>query len=758
MSQEQGTGGAALGRYQDLGLIGQGSMAEVRRVWDPALDRAVAMKILRINLVRNPLASSRFKKEARAIARLQHPGVIPIHDLGVLPDGRPYYTMKEIWSVRRLIETLHRVSEAVAFAHSRGILHRDLKPENVLVGRFGEVLVVDWGLAKAFGAERPLANTGALNTADISAAGSVSGTPAYMAPEQAVAGPMGPPTDVYALGAMLYEILGGRPPYSAPNAWLVLLQLKTGPPPLLSALPGVSVPDELARIVNTAIAREPSQRFPDAGAMAADLGAWLDGARKRDRGAALIAEADGLIGELNRERAQSAALAGEAREILAALPRAASIEQKRPAWTRQREAAEAEQRAGQAERAAIDLLYNALSEAPDLAEARERLADLFRARHAAAENRRDPSAAAEAEAALRAHDRGRYAGYLDGAGTVTLTTDPPGATALLFRYTLQDRQLTPVFERSLGLTPLNDVPLPMGSWRIDLCLPGRSTVIYPVSLGREERATGLAPGELAPRPIPLLPEGALRPHERLIPPGWFWFGGEPGALTAPPPSRAWTDAWVAGRFPITNQEYLVFLNDLAQRGHEDQALRHAPRQRSGPGGPGALVYRWQDGAFSLRSDPEGDLWMPDYPVLLVDWEDASAYASWLAARDGRPWQLLPEAVWEKAARGVDARLYPWGDELDPTFCCMKESGDRPLPASVIAFPIDESPYGVRGMAGNARDWCATAVGGDGPERRVVRGGGWLDGPAELTLTRRDAALPQLRQDFLGFRLGWPLNR
>ncbi len=781
--------GATFGRYRDLGLLGRGSMAEVRRVYDPALDRAVAMKILKPGLLKNGLAQTRFKKEARAIARLQHPAIVPIHEIGLLPDGRPYYTMKvvegrtlrdvirevharpaaegsaEVGGVRRLVEALHRACEAVAFAHAHDVLHRDLKPDNIMLGAYGEVLVVDWGLAKVLADGAPLVEAGGVNTADVSNTGSVSGTPAYMAPEQAEHRPASPATDVYALGATLYEILSGRPPYTGPNAWLVLLQVKTGPPLPVSQAAAESgappVPEELSRIVDRALRREALDRHPDAGALAREIGAWLDGEARRERALMKLAEADRLIPQVTALREEAARLSERARATLAAIPTWAPVSDKKPAWDLEEQAESATRAAREAEIAVLSALRGALSEQPELAEAHARLADHYRARHAAAEAARDAAAAAEAEALLRAHDRGQHAAWLRGTGALTLRTDPPGAEVRLYRYALRDRRLVPELVGELGPTPLVEVPLDMGSWLLELRAPGRERVRYPVAIGRGERWDGRDPqGALGGQavPVPLPPLGALRPDEVFLPPGPFWAGGDPDMPVAAPRAQRWTSAWVVSRFSITNQEYLLFLNDLAATGRLDEALRHAPRERSAtPGEPGALVYYWDGQTFSLQPDSEGDMWLPEWPVVLVSWHDARAYAAWRAEREARPWQLLPELVWEKAARGVDGRLRPWGDYLEPTWCCMKESQPRALPVAVTAFPVDESPFGVRGVAGNVRSWCADTTGDpqDPAAPRLVRGGAWNDGPRGARVTVRNSTVPTFRSDIVGFRVGWP---
>ena len=194
-------------RYEITGVAGYGGMGTVYVARDHVLDREVAVKVLDIADERGSRAR-RLQREAHILARLDHPGIVPIHDAGTLEDGRAFYVMKLVKG-RRLDELIRdqtplasrltvfdRMLDAVAFAHAHGVVHRDLKPENVMVGAFGEVYVMDWGVAQDGGDDEA----------------AVVGTPGFMAPEQAMAGAVDPRADIYALGMLLTQLIGGDAP------------------------------------------------------------------------------------------------------------------------------------------------------------------------------------------------------------------------------------------------------------------------------------------------------------------------------------------------------------------------------------------------------------------------------------------------------------------------------------------------------------------------------------------------------------------
>src|SRR5437764_330446 len=257
-------------KYEYLQALGAGGMGEVVRAWDRDLHRFVAVKRLR-STSDSREAILRFVKEAQITGKLEHPNIVPIHDLGIDSQGRIYFSLKliegqslksmiekrktnqelapgvrykDVYTPLRMVEIFISVCQAMAYAHAKGVIHRDLKPDNIMLGRYGEVLVVDWGIAKVFGAGTPVEEQKtipltALNalSPEASIEGSVAGTPAYMPPEQAQGRVQSINTrsDVYALGAVLYHVIAGRPPYEGVSTLDVLKKVQTSRPKPLTA-------------------------------------------------------------------------------------------------------------------------------------------------------------------------------------------------------------------------------------------------------------------------------------------------------------------------------------------------------------------------------------------------------------------------------------------------------------------------------------------------------------------------------------------
>ncbi|MCO4747603.1 MAG: SUMF1/EgtB/PvdO family nonheme iron enzyme [Proteobacteria bacterium] len=782
-----------VGAYEDLGMLGRGGMATVRRVRDPQLRRVMAMKILRPELASIPRASSLFRAEAQTSAQLAHPGIVPVHEIGELPDGQVYFTMKEVhgrtfteviaevhddtvglsaWTLPRLVSAFRQVCDAVAYAHARSVVHRDLKPDNIMVGDYGEVLVLDWGVAKTLGGGEEPVQTIRAGDAHGTQAGSVTGTPAYMAPEQARGeiDAIGPHSDVYALGGVLYVMLTGNEPRRG-GAREVLGWVRQGVPlePIGAVgRGGLPIPKELARICTKALAVKARDRFADASQLAAALDAWLDGSLKRQEALEQVDEARRLRPQIGILRARAEGLFAQAEAILEPLPAHAPERAKAPGWALQDTARGLLRDAEIAEVELTRRLQAALAKA-EVPEAHALLAEHYRHLHEDAERVGDEASAARYERLLDAHDLGPHAAYLSGRGKLSLSTTPP-AHVELSQYVTHNRRLVLEPVRSLGLTPLVDVELERGSYLLELSAPGFATARYPVHIGRMQHWDGVPPGRETTEPVALLPAGAVTPGASYVPAGWFGMGGDDFASHAPAAQDVWVDGFVMDRFNVTCAEYLEFLDDLVDQGREAEALRYAPRERAGKHkeGQGAMmVGRAPDGHFVLVEDSDGDVWHPDWPIIQVDWFCARAYAEWRATRDGLPWRLPHEVEWEKAARGVDRRFHPWGDFADSCWTACRENAVVTLPRPVDSLPIDASPYGIRGLAGNCKMWCADAYEHGGPaivegraasdagtdhSMRPFRGGSW-NGPIQHSRSaRRDSANPRTRYSYVGIRL------
>ncbi|MGE3850688.1 MAG: protein kinase, partial [Planctomycetota bacterium] len=299
-------------RYRMGSELGRGGLGLVQEAEDLLLRRDLAIKTL---LRPDPASTAAFIEEAQITGQLEHPNIVPVHELGFDPQGRPYLAMKRVQGhtlrneiarrhdsgqaseaehhagERRLLEVFIKVCDAVGYAHSRGVIHRDLKPDNVMVGEFGEVLVMDWGLARPTAAADDDSHAGDVKpatrrrvvsdrreaVADVTMEGDVFGTPAYMAPEQAAghASEIGPAADIYALGAILYTILTGVAPFSG-HAMVILDDVRNGKlvPP---SQRGPAVPRELEAVTLRAMALDPADRYASAAELRDDIQRYMSG-------------------------------------------------------------------------------------------------------------------------------------------------------------------------------------------------------------------------------------------------------------------------------------------------------------------------------------------------------------------------------------------------------------------------------------------------------------------------------------------------
>jgi WD40 repeat protein/serine/threonine protein kinase len=305
----QSAGSTSLGRFRILRHHAKGGLGQISVALDQDLNREVALKEIQHQHADNEISRERFVLEAEITGGLEHPGIVPVYALGYGPDGRPFYAMRFVKgdSLKAALEDYHRpdnpnrkdpgarqiqlrqllgrfvdVCNAMEYAHSRGVLHRDLKPGNIMVGKYGETLVVDWGLAKPVGKreiqseEATLRPSSSLSSSGQTQVGSAIGTPAYMSPEQAAGklDELGPASDVYSLGATLYHLLCGQPPFEKESVAENLKKVERGDyrkPRAVSS----AVPAPLEAICLKAMALKPDDRYQTARALADDLEHWL---------------------------------------------------------------------------------------------------------------------------------------------------------------------------------------------------------------------------------------------------------------------------------------------------------------------------------------------------------------------------------------------------------------------------------------------------------------------------------------------------
>ncbi|MDC1142399.1 serine/threonine-protein kinase [Planctomycetota bacterium] len=295
-------------RYVVIREIARGGMGKVLEVEDTELRRSVALKVLRKELIGRPDIVERFLEEAQITGQLEHPNIVPVHEMGVDGAGNLYFTMKYVegmslaelllklregnrdmqrdYPLSKLLDIFIRICESISFAHNRGVIHRDLKPANIMVGRFGEVQVMDWGVAKVMGREVGRSTDKLVLTDRLDAnsantmAGAIIGTPSYMSPEQAKGdiGKMGASTDIFSLGVILYEMLSQRSPWTGKTSDAVLEQVREWTPDKPNVRnTDVSIPAELSRLAMRCLEKEPEDRLVSVKELGQNIRNYIEG-------------------------------------------------------------------------------------------------------------------------------------------------------------------------------------------------------------------------------------------------------------------------------------------------------------------------------------------------------------------------------------------------------------------------------------------------------------------------------------------------
>lgn len=755
--------------------LGRGGAGFVTMAWDKHLRRVVAMKQ---PLPASPTAAiDRFLEEAQTTGGLEHPSIVPVYDLGVMSDGQIFYTMKYIrrQSLREVIEAhckgaedvrkeyglykmltvLQQVCMAIHYAHVKGVLHRDLKPDNIMVGEYGEVFVMDWGLAlvrEGGVLEPPPDEVVAVEDE------SISGTPEYMAPEQARADykNVWAATDVFSLGAILYEMLTLHPPYRGKNQLATLMQaLKCQIEPPQKRAPYRSIPADLEAICLKALNKDPRDRYASAKELHDELDAFVQGRKETERqnreAESLVRDGDHYSQRYFSLRKKAQQERRKARTRAQELKGHDPIDEKRKVWEAVDGAEKSELDAIQLFSSAESAYFGALAHVSEKTEARLGLASLYYSRFQRAESQRDPLETLYFKNRLKEFDDGAYSALIDAKGRVVIRCETEKASVKLCRYEEKDRALVPRLVETLEVSSAT-LDLEPGSYVLETSAPGFASSNLPFVVERGQSQT---------LRVQCLESTRVADNFVFVPRGIAELGGDNLAPNSAASGRIDVGPYCLGQYPITFGEYIEFLDDLSAKDHA-AAIGHIPRTA----GDGMLCIHHADGSFrpsdrliegSARTRyPKGQGHEYFLPVYGVDWYDAVAYAQWRSQREGRNYRLPTEIEWEKAARGVDGRYFPWGSTFDAGFCSMYDSRpDMCQPEPVGVFETDLSPYGVRDMAGGIREWAADIYGADaknGPSQRVVRGGAWGLTEHFSRAATRYHMLDRHRNPVVGFRL------
>ncbi|MBI2933766.1 MAG: SUMF1/EgtB/PvdO family nonheme iron enzyme [Planctomycetes bacterium] len=755
-----------LTRYEILECLIEGRSSAVYRARDRQLNRAAAIKVLTEGWDGSEAGMERMRKEAHAVSTLTHPNIVSLYEM-FRADKRLYVVMEFVegrtlqtilgerrFKMRAMLELLEAVARGVGAAHAKGILHLALRPSNILVTPEEVPKVTDFGLARFVGSESGLPTTGSKRQAML-----------YMAPEQVEPGgaPVGPQADVYALGAILYQVLTGRPTHWAESVGEIRERIVAD----ASVWPreiDPRLPVQVERICQKALEKDPSHRYANANELAEDLRRHLNddavlarpvGPRRklikwirRHRMASSVAAvvlasvvtlAAGIAGySALRARQKQRTLqvfldnGRKARERYAQLQEEAARqrdqekrlsleimphegeEKKMRLWKLQRAIEEAE-KAAAAEYTNITVAFlSAFAVDANSRDARSALAELYWAEFERAEREGDERQKKVNEDLVRLFDDGAYASKLLNEGTLTLESDPANAEVDLYRYEeSDDRRLVPIRDKMLGVCPLVEAKFPAGSYLLVLRLKGYREVLYPIFIDRETKHRAK---------VKLYGDADIGTEFVYVPGGRFIAGGDRGAFLGGPRNReAETGDFFIGRQEVTVQEYAEFLNDRGYHG-VDAAWTRCPREA-----PDGKRY-WERQGSRIEVTREEKAW----PVHGISWEDADAYCQWLTkksqeAGENVVYRLPTSLEWEKAARGVDGRFFPWGNHFDWTFTKGGDSRSvKAVPEPVGTFVKDESPYRLKDMAGGVREWCADWY-DHRREYKHVRGGAWAYG-------------------------------
>jgi serine/threonine-protein kinase len=743
----------------------------VKKAFDRDLGRTVAMK-LPLYWPMPDNEADKFIEEAQATGQLEHPNIVPIYDIGRLPTGELYYTMKRVraYSLRdvitglkngheklvaeygptRLLNIFLQVCQAIHYAHKRGVIHRDLKPDNIMLGEYGEVHVMDWGLARIM--DREVVTDRSLQQGHLTEVGQTVGTPAYMPPEQAkgILEQVNERSDVYSLGVILYEMVTLKQPSTRDNVMATLMAVITEPIAPPSTVTDVPISEDMEHIIMKALEKNPAERWASAKELHDAVETFLDGRNERESERRML-EGDRYTRVYEQARREMLRLGEEVHEAHSKIEDWQSIDVKRTVWKLEDRHRSASVEMITSFGEAIREFTQALAHVPDLERSRTSLAALYFSRYELAELEENELDKVYFLSLLRQYDDGTLQARLQDSAPVSFYTVPESAAVFLYSYEEVDRRLEVGQPQYLGTTPIPEQFIDAGSYLVRLKHRKHPTVHVPLGVHRSD------PISLN---IQIPPESAYRDGFTFVAGGTSIIGGDPHAFDPLPTQRVEVGPFFIQQYPVTFGDYIEFLDSLADEDPEE-ALGRAPRTR---GSDSALVDLDDQGRFfpsevlidgDMRARyPENEGHEERLPVLAIRYSDALAYCMWKAGREGVPFRLPTEFEWERAARGADGQFYPWGNRFDANFCKM--GGSRAIesqPEPVGTFPLDRSPFDVFDLAGGVREWAESA--GD-DTYAIVRGGYWSGDARSSRSSSRWRFHRNARLATIGFRMVYSL--
>jgi serine/threonine-protein kinase len=764
-------------RYSDVRTIGLGGIGSVLSAYEPVLNREVAIKILRPAYRSKLRFLNRFIREARATAQIEHPNIVPVHQLGVFDDLGVFFTMKKVegenlrvvldkidsgdaeyqrkYNLRRLLEIFISACNGVAFAHSKGIIHRDLKPSNIMLGDFGEVMVMDWGLVKyreekdnsesgqKLNLETNMEAAGISRDTTVTMDGSISGTPAYMAPEQAGGKleEIDEQTDLYSLGAILYSVLTLKPsPFDdkmTTNQVLSHVVNNYFVPPRKRA-PKRNIPKELEAICLKAMSGQKERRYNNVRELIRDIRNYLENypvtayrqppyykffkmcQRHPLIPSATIVALATLIGVLVAIRfevkSRMDSLMGIAKYSIEQgdifYSRALSTYHKKQKLLRQEYTSVTRRQAqnldNELRRLAAefnnhyDSAVEFLSQMEGLGQKRKEitleLAKIFKNRLELSILTQNYAETRRLIHKLRVQRRKAFYEIIEsdkdffdkvrmivkGEGILDVTSNPMGAEIkyLPMKPNVDQVLLLKNAVRA-GKSPLN-IRMNEGFFLLLARSPGREEVRYPVEVKCAAKNTF---DIFIP---PKVPKGTV-----YIPAGSFYSGTDEDKSKM---HRVYLPGYFISKYEVTFGEYLKFWRSI--RGKHIRNRYMAKYVMNGV--RREYVDVW-DQLGNLKPQ-----FKPDMPVVGITGEAAVDYCRWLGKQIGMPCRLPTSLEWEKAARGVDGRFYVWGDEYRPdvalTLDNQKAAAKYKIAAEPGRFEDDKSVYGVYDLGGNVREF------------------------------------------------------